>query len=223
MIHYPVTIVDNFFDNPEYVVSLSKNAQWRPDITYKWPGERSQSIEELDPEFYKYVLFKYFLLFYSASELNNNFIVNGTSFFQRIPAGLELGWIHSDYPSLHTFMIYLTPNADPSSGTGLFTPRTGHVNDSLQYQKTQYYKGEIDKEVAQKYQQEHSSQFIQTVACGNVYNRCIGFDAHLWHGALNLNTAQEERLTLITFIEEIVTTKSPISNSKSLPFIRQET
>jgi len=223
MIHYPITIVDNFFDDPDYVVSLSHKATWYRDAEYRWPGERSQLIQELDSEFYKYLLFKYFLLFYPANDLNNKFIVNGTSYFQRIPAGLDLGWIHNDYPTLHTYMIYLTPNADPSSGTGLFTPRTGHVNDSLQYQKMQYYKGEIDKEVAQKYQQEHSSQFIQTVACGNVYNRCIGFDAHLWHGALNLNTAQEERLTLITFIEEIVTTKSPISNSKSLPFIRQET
>lgn len=222
MIHYPVTIVDDFFDNPDYVVSLSKNAQWHIDETYKWPGERSQTIEELDPQFYKYLLFKYFLLFYPAADLNHKFLVNGTSFFQRIPAGLELGWVHNDYPTIHTFIIYLTPNADVSSGTGLFALRTGHAYDALQDEKILYYKGEVDKETARKYQQEHSSQFIQTVACGNVYNRCVGFDAHLWHGALDLDAGpQEERLTLITFIEELVATKSPISNSKTFPFIRQ--
>ena len=220
MIHYPITIIDNFFNDLDYIVSISKNITWYRDSEYRWPGERSKPISELDPEFHKYLLLKYFLLFYSSYDLHYKFMAKGVSYFQRIPEGLDIGWIHSDYPTIHTIIIYLTPNADPASGTAFFNPRTGYVDDSLQYEKTLYYKGELDKEVARKSSEKHKSQFIQTASCGNIYNRCVGFDGQLWHEAINLNTVQQERLTLITFIEELVISGSPLSNSRSLPFIR---
>ena len=221
MLNYPITITDNFFEDPDFVVSLTEKAKWSNEDNGRWPGERSQPLDEIDPEFFEFLLRRYFLQFFDKQDFDGRFMMNATSLFQRIPAGLDLGWIHADYPKVHTFIIYLTQDADPSSGTGFYIPKSSNVRDDLQYEKASYYRGELDKITARHYAEKHNGQFIQTAYCGNVYNRCVGFDSHLYHGAVDLDNGGRDRLTLITFIDEIVSKKSPLMNSRNRPFIRE--
>lgn len=223
MIHYPITITDNFFDDPDWVVGLSKKARYTNPDGGLWPGVRSQPLHELDNEFNQYVLQRYFLQFFSHREMTRNWGCQSASYFQRISSKIDFGWIHHDYPQVHTFIIYLTPGADPSSGTGFFKEKNFDRVDYRQQERSGHHSGQTSPEVARAAAEEHNSQYVQTAYCGNVYNRCVGFDSQLAHGVVNydVNTPEEERLTLITFIDEITGGRTPIANSRSKPFVRE--
>jgi len=82
--------------------------------------------------------------------------------------------------------------------------------------------GQMTTDEARAAAAKHNDQYVQTAYCGNVYNRCVGFDSQLAHGVVNydVNTPEQERLTLICFIDEITANRSPIGNSRIKPFIR---
>ena len=113
MIHYPITITDNFFDDPEYVLSIAEKGTYTNPDAGRWPGVRSQPLHEIDGEFFNYLLQRYFLMFFPKEDFYGDFKAHAVANFQRIPPGVENGWVHMDYPKTHTFLIYLTPDADP--------------------------------------------------------------------------------------------------------------
>ena len=41
---YPVTIVDNFFDDPDAVVEMAEGMQYYNPNTGNWPGTRTKQI-----------------------------------------------------------------------------------------------------------------------------------------------------------------------------------
>jgi hypothetical protein len=222
MIHYPITITDDFLEDPDYVVELSKTATYTNPDGGRWPGVRSQPLHDLDNDFYQYLMQRYYLMFFSHEELERDWRARATSYFQRIPSNLDHGFIHHDHPKVHTFIIYLTPGADPESGTGFFQGRTWDQTDNRHNEKLDYYTHKITPEESRVHADEHNGQYIQTAFCGNVYNRCVGFDSNLAHGVVNYktNTENQERLTLITFVDEITSTRTPLGSSRSKPFVR---
>ena len=41
---YPVTIVDNFFDDPDEIVEMAENLKWYPPSLGNWPGLRTKQL-----------------------------------------------------------------------------------------------------------------------------------------------------------------------------------
>lgn len=222
MIHYPITITDDFFEDPDWVVGLSQRATYTNPDGGLWPGVRSQPLHELDFEFHQFTLQRYFLQFFSHREMEQHFNLRAAMYFQRISSKMDFGWIHHDYPQVHTFLIYLTPDADPSSGTGFYTHKNFDKSNYQKQEREKHHLGQIPPEQARAAAAKHNDQYVQTAYCGNVYNRCVGFDSQLAHGVVNydVNTPEQERLTLICFIDEITANRSPIGNSRIKPFVR---
>ena len=221
MLHFPTTIIDNFLDEPNDFVNLaySNKIKWDKDETGSWPGMRSPSLREIDYELCDWMMQKYLQIFWNNAEIN----MKANSFFQRIPSNVQSGWIHLDnVRNIHTFIIYLNPNPNPKSGTSLFTPKS---NEAITYGdldvKSKYYKGEISKEEENPSLLNHQSNFIEDIFVPNKFNRLFGFDGHSWHGVKNYDSnTQDDRLTLITFIEDLTTTRTPINRSKSFTLTR---
>lgn len=225
MINFPSIIMDDFLDDPYHFVKLaySDKVVWTRDEDGRWPGMRSPSLREIDSELADWLMQKYLLIFWNKSEIN----ISGNSFFQRIPSNTESGWIHLDnVRNIHTFIIYLNPNPNPKSGTSLFTPKS---NTSITLGdldvKAKYYRGEISKEQERPYLLDHQSNFIEDIFIPNKFNRLFSFDGHLWHGAKNydsnMHDEQNDRLTLVTFIEDLTTTRTPINRSKTFKLLRR--
>ncbi len=220
MIHFPTTITDNFFEDPWYVIEIANRCEYKSDPDGKWPGVRSQSLEEIDREFFNYFIKRFYLQFYDHDYITSGmFGVKATTRFQKI-SGEEQGWIHSDYPHQSTIINYLTPSAAPETGTRIYTKRNEDVRDDLQTSKVEYYKGNVSKEVIDPILQQHNEQFIENTRVANVFNRCLSFDSHLWHGVGKFDS-KEERLTMITFVDHVITKGTPLATSRSLPLVRE--
>ena len=48
---YPVTILDNFFEEPDKIVDLALNTEYSEITDGRWPGVRSKNLSEIN-EFY---------------------------------------------------------------------------------------------------------------------------------------------------------------------------
>ena len=49
---FPSLAIDNFFNNPDQVVKLSKTCEYEPHPNGKWPGTRTKSLHIINPEFH---------------------------------------------------------------------------------------------------------------------------------------------------------------------------
>lgn len=222
MINFPTTVIDDYFEDPHGVYKLAQSDKitWFRSGNGAWPGVRSQPIHELDNAFFTYMMKKFLYTFYTHDNLmKSNFSFEATSFFQRIEGDWSTGWIHSDHPDICTKIIYLTPNANPESGTSIYSKKSLNTESKWEDIKQAYYLGKISKEEAEIARIKNNEGFVEETFVANKFNRAIAFDSHLWHGAKDLNNT-EERLTIVTFIHSIVIDSKPISRMRQVQLFR---
>jgi hypothetical protein len=184
----PVTVVDNFFEDPLAVREFALKQKYESDPENLWPGERSAPLHELNLNLFKSTIERYLALFHTTGQIRG---WHGKAHFQRVSSKAEKGWIHRD-PNLISGVIYLSPNASLDSGTTIYQPKDLSYNDPDPDNKLILPASVRD---------EHNSHFDESVVVKNKFNRLIAFDGHLWHG---VNSFQdEERLTLVFFIEAL--------------------
>ena len=109
--------------------------------------------------------------------------------------------------------MYLSPDADLSSGTSIYKPKTGvgpMITTRNNVKKREFNLGKLNKEEAEKFRVESNNDFEETIRFSNVYNRSIGFDSSYWHCANDFSINKEPRLTLIIFWYEIFSGQSGI-------------
>jgi hypothetical protein len=97
------------------------------------------------------------------------------------------------------------------------------MNTSSKYNdwKRKYYRGEISKEEQDPYMKLNNEGFVEDCFFSNKYNRVIGFDSHIWHGVKDFATnTEEERLTIVTFIHQVVANGLPVTRMRSVPLTR---
>ena len=210
----PTTVVDDFFDNPEYIRDYALSLEYVKDLEYTWPGKRTKQLYEIDPALFEFVINRALSLYYRPGIDYTEW--RAKCCFQLVDKSYGNGWIHKDKETI-TGIVYLNKDANPSAGTTIYERKTGHSllnNDK----KQQFFKGEIDPKTAEIYRQENNDQFEETVTIKNKFNRLIMFDSALYHGAndfADINNQQEgDRLTLIFFIEKIDVYQHPIVRMK---------
>ena len=226
MQYFPTTCIDGFFENPDSIVKLANDkAHWQPSDNGSWPGVRSQPLHEIDHHVYLWVMNKYLSAFFSETEKNEyNISFRSTSMFQKIPVSKEEdwreGWIHTDHPDVHTFIIYLTPGANGQAGTSLYSKKNVLSSPNFSKIKKQVYLNEIPASEGKEWRKKSNEQFELDTTFANKYNRCIGFDSSLWHGVQNFDTGTEDRLTLITFFHHISCGPFPLQRVRSNVMIK---
>ena len=98
---WPTLCVDNFFDEPNKVIELSKSLHHE--------------------EFFNWVSNKIMSALYPAEWPNIAWY--NTAYFQKIPSGLKNdGWVHQDKSNEFTAIIYLSQNTE--AGTSIYLPKT---------------------------------------------------------------------------------------------------
>ena len=215
---YPITIVDNFFEDPDEVVKLTKDIKWyKPDIG-NWPGERTKQIHHELPRFFKYFGERIHWLFHDQTPEYWNLQAH----FQRIkPFGDDQwdkrnqGWIHQDIDTWFGGIVYLNPDPSPNSGTSIYSTKQGY---SLQYKeemgmKEKLYLGkDFDMDEYNKAFDSMREQYVETCSVENVYNRFVLFNGQTHHGVKTFGT--KERLTLNFFGMEMTGKKPPLVRAR---------
>lgn len=204
----PITIVDNFLHLPNQWVDFANSCQYHKAKDGWWPGERSDLIKNLNLNLHEKLCERYFSLFFDC--LNTKpFDYDVKAFFQKIDKNTEYGWVHYDLPFLMTAIIYLTENNVSDNGTSIYNQKAFDSSVIWQKEKHLINLGIKSAESGKQFCDENNQLFEETVNIKNKFNRMITFDASLPHKA-NLENIENERLTLVMFIDSVGTNKLPI-------------
>lgn len=201
---YPTYIVDNFFSNSQEVINLSNKFNFEKDPNGDWPGERTNGLHEIDPDFFSYTTYKILSVIFPNEIENLSWTAKQS--FQKVSSDQAAGegWVHSDDRNELTAIVYLSNHK--KCGTSLYN-KNGFFNATLNNDiKKEYYSN--NKIFDKKYYdalKENNSRFTKTVDIDSVFNRLLIFDAHQYHAANGFYDENnlDDRLTLITFFQNI--------------------
>jgi Family of unknown function (DUF6445) len=229
MKHYPATIVDDFFADPDSVreFALSQTFKLNSEIedpsVALYPGLRTDDLYNLDIGLFNVMCNQIFSLFHNFSpESAESLNWTVRSQFQLISNDWEDGWIHMDDDTVFAGVIYLTPDAPKAGGTSLYKKNSLYNFEryqELQKSKHTFYRNRIKTEQYIKDKKEANAMFYETVNVSNIYNRLVIFDGEEYHGANQFfgTNSQDSRLLLSFFVNRVslLNTEPPIIRMKS--------
>ena len=208
--NFPITIIDNFFDDPFSVVKWSKSLDYKKDEFFRYPGVRSKNLVELDRNFIYELTKKILSIFYE--KIPNQYEVQ--SYFDIIKSNtFEKGWIHRDDGEL-SYIIYLNEFYSKNCGTSLYTLKNTHTgtsdNNNLMSFKQEDFKNNIISTKGREARNYINSQYNKEIDIPPKFNRLLLFPSHHAHSANLLDTGTEEdRLILVGYISNIYSTSTP--------------
>lgn len=165
-------IVDDFYNNVDDVRAFALHQEFA--VRGNYPGQRTQSF-----------------ITDSAKDLIQSIIKpfagnvtwwgdDYTGCFQYTTAS-DRSWIHSDYTTNWAGVLYLTPDAPLSSGTGLFKLKENGLRNWKNLEHT-------DEENQNALHNKHSQDYTKwemVDKIGNVYNRLVLYRGDLFHVSLD--------------------------------------
>ena len=201
---FPTLVVDDFLEDPDYVLCLATNAEYNDPGHTNYPGVASKNkIHELDQELFDTILQKIFGYYW---DLNNPVKFRVDMEFQKIEKNGK-GIIHLDttYGSLGAGVIYLNQNIDKDTGTSFYKliDPDYKIKEELLDPIARYHAGEhVDglDNICEK----HFNMFEETMRVQNQYNRLVTYDSNVWHTATSYG--DQTRYTLRFFINELEST-----------------
>ena len=200
---YPITIVDNFFEDPDGIVEIANELKYYTPNTGNWPGQRTKNLHVEEPRFFTYFGNKLHLLFYETVPEYWNLQCH----FQMIHPFCDdknskknRGWIHRDIDTWFGGIVYLKKDPEPNTGTSVYKVKKGYSHQYAKEieQKEALYRSEVvsDSDYTKAYDSMRD-QFEETVTVTNVYNRFVMFNGNTHHGVQTFGTTP--RLTLNFF------------------------
>ena len=199
---FPTLVVDDFLEDPDYVLCLATNAEYNDPNHTNYPGVASKNkIHELDQELFDTILQKIFGYYW---DLNNPVKFRVDMEFQKIEKNGQ-GIIHLDttYGALAAGVIYLNQDIETDTGTSfykLIDPDYKIKQHEFLDPIARYHAGEhVDglDNICEK----HYNMFEETMRVQNQYNRLVTYDSNVWHTATSYG--DQTRYTLRFFINEL--------------------
>jgi hypothetical protein len=201
-LHFPTTVVDDFFEYPDAVREFALQQEYLPDLENKWPGKRTKSLHEINFVLFNNIVNKVLSLFYDLEKTNISWSTN--AHFQKVGSKYKEGWIHTD-DNICTGIIYLS-KTENKCGTTIYRP-IDPINASIKNadKKFESFNNTDLIPNTNDFRLENNKQFRPTVTVQEEYNRLVLFDGHLFHGANEFYGDEDDstRLTLVFFIRQI--------------------
>ena len=220
MITVPVTVLDDFLDNPNAIRNFALSLNYTQSPIGNYPGGRTECISQIHSPFYSYVSKKILNLFFPTE------LKTGTSsmYFHLSKDTEGTGWIHQDNAQI-TSIIYLSPeDLEINRGTSLyklkenkFSPfNTPQENSIVNYMPDHYLTGKIDEKTHRVKNNWEEITFDKILDIPDRFNRLICFDPATYHANNNIKSPNSpDRLTLITLFYKISHPSNfPIPRSK---------
>lgn len=215
MKNFPLTVVDNFFDDPMPALILAQTTEYNSPTETTYPGVHSKKeTHDLHKQMHDWMMFKLLNLFYDPENTNLSWHVQ--SDFQKItPYGnrnqfhiLNRGIPHIDSKGTAAAgVIYLNEKPCKDSGTSFYDRKDGNEfymfpPDFLEASRKHHSGEEVEgfEEMAQK----HLDHFDETARVQAKFNRLVFYSAEQWHSQTTYGKkSMGDRLTLRFFINTI--------------------
>lgn len=214
---YPVTVISDFYENPDEIRKYALAQKYNychevKGIEYVFPGSRTKELRDLSQSLYEKVCKKLISVFHIPEHDLMRWQINTS--FQIVEEEYGQGLIHQDQNTVFAGVLYLTPDAPLDSGTSLFK-KNANYDEDLYWQKVK----ENDERFKRKESIDFSyhEMFDEVVRVNNVYNSLILFEGDIHHCANQFfgETKQDSRLAQVFFI-----TKIDANKESSFPLLR---
>ena len=97
---YPITIVDDFFEDPDAIVEMANGLKYYPPETGNWPGMRTKQLHLVEMNGCSITLVKRYNIYFTIQYLTTG---SCSAHFQKIEPFADdqwdkrnQGWIHQD-------------------------------------------------------------------------------------------------------------------------------
>lgn len=219
---YPVTVVENFYDNPDAIrkFALAQKYEFledRKDAKYVYPGSRTKDIYDIDAKLHEKICKKLVSVFHIHEHDLMRWAISTS--FQSVTEEYGQGVIHTDTNTIFAGVLYLTPNAPLNSGTTLYKKSASF--DAKKYQAA-LEKSEDDFRAGKKIlSTDYHSMFDEVVKVNNVYNTLIIYEGDTLHAANQFfgKVLKDSRLAQVFFINKIDANKAnsfPLNRVKGI-------
>ena len=216
---FPITIVDNFFEDPDAIVKEANTLKYFNPQTGNWPGTRTKNLHLELPRLHMYFTQKLNSIFYEE----NPHYWETACHFQAIDPMHEdqyhkknKGWIHTDDNTWFGGIVYLNRDPEPDTGTSIYSAKYGYVHQSEEEigKKMALYKNlhVDDIEYERAFDAMHD-QYVETVTIENVYNRLVVFNNKTHHGVKTYGK-NLQRLTLNFFGIDFSGKRPPLQRAR---------
>lgn len=219
---YPVTVVDNFYEDPDAIRKFALAQEYKSCHQIKgnqfvFPGSRTKDVRELDAKLYEKICKKLISVFHVAEHDYMRWAISTS--FQSVPAEYKEGAIHTDHNTIFAAVLFLSPNAPLDAGTSLF--KKNQTFDQEKYQIAIDRNDAIYRAKQKVMQTEYHSMFDEVVRVNNVYNTLILYEGETFHAANNFfgTTLKNSRLTQVFFVNRIDAQKAnsfPLNRAKAV-------
>lgn len=203
---YPVTIVENFYENPDAIrtFALSQKYKFRhqiKNVNYVFPGARTKDLSVINKPLFENISKKIFSLFHNPEYdfLQMEIITS----FQYVGAEYGDGIIHTDSNTIFAAVLYLTPEAPLNSGTSLFKPNAtfnqNQYEQALKDNDKRFDQGKLVMDTS------YHTMFDEIVRINNVYNTLILYEGRHYHAANKFfgENVKNARLAQVFFVRKI--------------------
>ncbi len=216
---FPVTIVDNFYENPELVRDFALSQEfYSSDGSY--PGLRTDLISSLNENFFNTFCHKVISLFYDFG--NTKLSWNIETNFQKISkfsknkdSKLNHGWVHCDN-CIFSGVVYLSKN---SSGTNIYYPKNSENFNQPQDQKHLLFSGnDVDESEYENAIEQNNSKFYESIKISGEFNRLVIFEGGIYHRVPSFYSENDDRLTQVFFVNEV----NNVNDIGNYPIVRSK-
>jgi hypothetical protein len=211
----PITILDNFFDNPDKIRDYALSLEYEKDPLGQWPGVRSKPLQEINIPLFEELSRRVMAMYFELEQTSNSVTWRVNMMFQKVDESYISGWVHQDIDTQITAIIYLNKNSNGEGGTSIYKVKNDILlpdYKELNSYKLDAYRGLIDIKDVREKMEENNNQYIEVIKVQNEYNRILAFPGGLPHSAQDFFGKEDEepRLTLVMFFHELFVNKSPV-------------
>ncbi len=201
----------DLLEDPVGILEYAGSLKYIKDATGRYPGSRSEGLQDIDEELFLYVGDKLIRLMFGAGTEDVQW--RAKAFFQKITYEdlgnntKNTGWIHKD-KNLLTFIVYLTPG-NSALGTSIYLPKKEYRTEVDQTAKHLVYEGKSVSDTANYMRSFEANQakFDKLASFQGRFNSTVGFSSNQWHAADLHLVPGEERTTLIFFFDEVYSSR----------------
>jgi len=186
--------IDDFYANPDEVREFALKQEFK--VRGNYPGQRTISfLNDSLKKRLRDILYPFAgeITWWGGDDPENNY----SGSFQYTLAS-DRSWIHADSTTDWACLIYLTPDAPLTAGTGIFRHKaTGWQHYDYKRENEPGYK----ESAPPGCDSQDYTKWEMVDRIGNVYNRCVMYRADNYHVSLDYfgNTKENGRLFQVFF------------------------
>ena len=211
--YFPITIVDNFYENFNEIREYALNCEYVEKIKFSMPGVHTKFLHELNPLLFNKATSKLLSIFYDRKTMRNVRFECRTKFEKIYSYGKSYnkeGWIHKDEDNKLSAILYL--NGEYEEGTSFYVNKNlGDIDYSLMKYKEQLYsKNNPNIDEYNNCLLKHNSQFKEILKVPLIENRLVIFDSSIFHRSNGLGNENNPRIIQTFFFGQIYAEHFPI-------------